>query len=237
MFLSRWRDDASWCRALAAGRRGVLVEPMSETVSIIGTGNVGAALAKNLVQQGVHVRLVGNKSDRAQALASELGTLARAVSLEGARGADFVVLAVPASAAADVMQQAGGFPGSIVLDATNPLTWSAGPVHAPPKEGSLAAHLAHRFPGARLVKTFNTFGAEFHGEPAVAGTPVDLYLAGDDAGAKERTAALARRLGFEPVDVGPLRNAQHLESLAILWIHLATVGGQGRQIAFKLLRR
>jgi predicted dinucleotide-binding enzyme len=47
----------------------------------------------------------------------------------------------------------------------------------------------------------------------------------------------ATKLGFEPVDVGPLRNARNLEALAILWVHLATVGGKGRDVAFKLLRR
>ena len=50
-------------------------------------------------------------------------------------------------------------------------------------------------------------------------------------------SALARSLGYDPVDVGPLRNAQHLESLAILWIHLATVGKRGREFAFKTLAR
>lgn len=48
---------------------------------------------------------------------------------------------------------------------------------------------------------------------------------------------LARTLGYDPVDVGPLRNAAHLESLAILWIHLATVGKRGRDFAFKAVAR
>lgn len=44
-------------------------------------------------------------------------------------------------------------------------------------------------------------------------------------------------MGFDPVDVGPLRNAAHLESPAILWIHLATVGTCGRELAFQALVR
>jgi predicted dinucleotide-binding enzyme len=101
----------------------------------------------------------------------------------------------------------------------------------------VTAQLARRFPGTRLVKAFNTFGAEFHADPKLGATSADLYLAGDDVEAKRALSDLARTLGFEPVDVGPLRNARHLESLAILWIHLATVGGKGRDVAFKLLHR
>jgi predicted dinucleotide-binding enzyme len=101
----------------------------------------------------------------------------------------------------------------------------------------MTAHLARRFPALRLVKAFNRFGAEFHDRPELPSTATDLYLAGDDAGARGAIAELARMLGFDPVDVGPLRNAAHLESLAILWIHLATVGKRGRDFAFKALDR
>ena len=76
--------------------------------------------------------------------------------------------------------------------------------------------------------------------PALADQPsieVDLYLASDDADARRSIAELARTMGFDPVDVGPLRNAAHLESMAILWIHLATIGKRGRAFAFKALVR
>ena len=127
--------------------------------------------------------------------------------------------------------------GTLVVDCTNPIKWQDGPVHAAPAEGSLTAHLAKQFPGLRLLKAFNTFGAEFHENPQLGSTSADLYFAGDSADAKKELGELARTMGFVPVDAGPLRNAAHLESLAILWIHLATVGGHGRNAAFKLLPR
>jgi hypothetical protein len=139
--------------------------------------------------------------------------------------------------AVSVLEEAGGLKGTIVVDCTNPVRWEAGPVHVPPEEGSVAAQLARRFPGARIVKAFNTFGAEFHADAKLGASAADLYLAGDDVDARRAISDLAKTLGFEPVDVGPLRNARHLESLAVLWIHLATVGGKGRQVAFKLLAR
>jgi predicted dinucleotide-binding enzyme len=208
------------------------------TVTIVGAGSVGKALATNLIRHGITVQLAAQDLEKTRATAAELGSQVRAVELAALQGNDVVFLAVPANAAAAALDQATGLAaGTIVVDCTNPLRWDNGPVHTPPPEGSMTAHLAKRFPRFRLLKAFNTFGAEFHDRPELGATAADLYLAGDDADAKQGLDELARTLGYTPVDTGPLRNAQHLESLAILWIHLATVGKRGREIAFKLLAR
>ncbi|TMQ23478.1 MAG: NADP oxidoreductase [Deltaproteobacteria bacterium] len=208
-------------------------------VTIAGAGNVGSALARNLIRHGIDVQLAASDLAKAREAADALGERARAVDLAALRdGVDALFLAVPADAAPAVLEAARALPdGTIAVDCTNPLRWDNGPVHTPPPEGSMAAHLARRFPRLRLIKAFNTFGAEFHERPELGTAAADLYLAGDDADAKHRLGELARTLGFDPVDVGPLRNAQHLESLAILWIHLATVGKRGRNFAFKTLTR
>jgi predicted dinucleotide-binding enzyme len=207
-------------------------------VTIAGAGSVGSALAQNLLRHGINVQLAASDLASAQKAAGELAG-ARAVELATLQGGvDAVFLAVPATAAPAVLETARGLPaGTIVVDCTNPLRWDEGPVHTPPPEGSMAAHLAQRFPALRLIKAFNTFGAEFHDRPELAAAAADLYLAGDDADARHSIGELARTLGYDPVDVGPLRNAAHLESLAILWIHLATVGKRGREFAFKALAR
>jgi predicted dinucleotide-binding enzyme len=207
-------------------------------VTIAGAGNVGSALARNLLRHGIDVQLAASDLGKAREAAAALGN-ARAVELSALRdGVDALFLAVPAEAAPAVLDAARGLPaGTIVVDCTNPLRWDNGPVHTPPPEGSMAAHLAKRFPALRVMKAFNTFGAEFHDQPALAAGPADLYFAGDDADARRSLGELARAIGYEPVDVGPLRNAAHLESLAILWIHLATVGKRGREFAFKTLAR
>jgi hypothetical protein len=88
-----------------------------------------------------------------------------------------------------------------------------------------------------VVKAFNTFGAEIHADPRLSAGPADVCLAGDDADAKRIVGEIATRAGFRPIDAGPVRNAALLENLAVLWIHLALVGGQGRDVAFKLLGR
>ncbi|HWO17284.1 MAG TPA: NAD(P)-binding domain-containing protein [Kofleriaceae bacterium] len=209
-----------------------------QKVTIVGTGAVGMALAKNLVRHDIDVQLAARDLAKTRERAASLGERASVVETGALRDVGVLLLAVPAAAAAAALEEAKDLaPGTIVVDCTNPLRWSEGPVHTPPAEGSITAQLAAKFPRLRLVKAFNTFGAEFHERPEVGGAAADLYVAGDDAAAKQTITELARTMGFDPVDVGPLRNAAHLESLAMLWIHLATVGGQGRQVAFKLLRR
>ncbi|MGH6959267.1 MAG: hypothetical protein ACREE7_02165, partial [Dongiaceae bacterium] len=64
-----------------------------------------------------------------------------------------------------------------------------------------------------------------------------LPVAGDDPRAKATALALARDLGFEPVDAGPLAMARYLEPFAMLWIKLALIQGLGRRFAFRLLQR
>jgi predicted dinucleotide-binding enzyme len=198
-------------------------------IAIIGAGNVGSALAGRFAAAGYPVE-VGVRSDKAD-IEQPTGTPA-----EVAGRAAVIFLAVPGTAAVAAVRDLGEVAGKVIVDCTNPLRWDDGPVWAPPAEGSNAAAIAAAAPGALVVKGFNTFGAELHANPALAAGPVDVQLAGD-AEARAEVAAIARAAGFEPIDAGPLRNAAVLENLAMLWIHLAMVGGHGRQVGFKLLGR
>ena len=213
---------------------------IKQTIAIIGIGNVGDALAVRLAKAGYAVRLgvrEGSKKDQ-DGLLGRAGPNASVDTPAGAvAAADVVVLAVPGKVAVEAATALGDLTGKVIVDTTNPVSWNAGPVLAPPAEGSNAAALAAALPGARVVKAFNTFGAEFHADPSLPGGPVDVQIASDDAAAREIVAGIVERAGFHPVDVGPLRNAALLESLAVLWIHLATVGGRGRDAAFKLVSR
>jgi len=87
------------------------------------------------------------------------------------------------------------------------------------------------------VKIFNTTGFNNMADPKYGAEAATMFYAGDDAEAKAIAAKLAGEIGFDPVDAGPLINARLLELLAMLWIYLAFVQKQGREIAFKLLRR
>lgn len=214
---------------------------MSQTskIAIIGAGNVGASLGINLSRHGYPIRFgVREGSDVKELLAKCEGRAEAASVSAAAQWADVIFLAVPANAAEEAVRSLGDVKGKVLVDCTNPVAWGGdGPRLAPTPEGSVAATLAKAFPGLRVVKGFSTFGAEFHLDPRVGDTSVDVQLASDDAEAKALVSAIATKAGFTPVDVGPLRNAALLESLAVLWIHLAMKGGQGRHVAFKLLKR
>lgn len=199
------------------------------TVAIIGTGNVGSALARTFEKAGIRTRL----GVRHPAPASP-GAPAEFSLADSAKGADAVFLCVPAAAAVEAARALGKLDGVILVDCTNPVAWSDGPVLAPPPEGSVAQALQQALPAARVVKGFNHFGAEIHADPGLPGHPSPALLAGDDAEAKEVVADIARRAGFDPVDAGPLRNAGLLEAMAVLWIHLAMKGGRGRKWTFTL---
>jgi NADPH-dependent F420 reductase len=211
---------------------------MTTKLAVIGVGNVGGNLGVTFSKAGLPVKFgLKEGSDAKDVLARAKDATAADAATAAAWG-DVVFLAVPGSVALDVAKSlAKQLEGKIVVDCNNPLTWKDGPVWNPPPEGSLAAAIAKVAPGARVVKGFNTFGAEFHGDPKHAGVAAQVFIAGDDAAAKTTLAEVAGKAGYRVVDSGPLRNAAVLENLAILWIHLAMVGGRGRNFTFVMRER
>jgi predicted dinucleotide-binding enzyme len=152
------------------------------------------------------------------------------------------MLAVPWQAVPEVLAEAGDLAGKVLIDCTNALKWDAqGPIWAVPA----AEEIARQRPAARVVKAFNTLGAEHLGRLGAAGTggkggegstKPDTFICGDDEAARQVVRSLGEEIGFGVVDAGPLRNARVLEHLAVLWIHLAMKGGLGRDIFFKVMR-
>lgn len=199
--------------------------------AVLGSGNVGQALAARLRHAGVDVRF-GVRTPE-----GPVDGIPEMPPAQAAQGADIILVAVPAAAAIEALRAAGNIDGTIVVDCTNPLAWNNGPVWSPPAGGSSTAAIAATFPAARVVKGFNHFGVEIQARPSLASGPADAFFAGDDTGAKQAVMALAARMGFAPHDAGPLRNAAVLENLAVLWIHLATVGGAGRNFSFRMDRQ
>ncbi|MGH7392192.1 MAG: NADPH-dependent F420 reductase [Candidatus Rokuibacteriota bacterium] len=208
-------------------------------IAIIGAGNVGGALGRAWAQCGHHV-VFGVRDPaggKIRTLVQAAGAGATAAGIGPAvAAADVVVLAIPWSATGDTIAAAGDLRGKILVDATNPLTPDVSGL-AIGHDTSGGEQLARRVPGARVVKAFNTIGAMHMADPTFDGDRASMFLCGDDAAAKGIVAELARALGFEPVDVGPLKQARLLEPLAMLWISMALAHGFGPNIAFKLLRK
>ena len=212
-------------------------------IAIIGAGNVGGTLGRRWAEMGHDVVFgVREPSKGAGAVKGSGGlpsTAHVAALAESVRGADVVVLATPWGAVPDALRAIGATDGALngipLFDATNPL----GPgltLDVGPKGESGAERVQALAPGARVVKVFNTTGFDNMANPDYGGAPATMFIAGDDAGAKEKASSLAAALGFEPLDCGALVRARELEHLALLWISLA-FGGMGRDIAFRLVRR
>ncbi len=207
-------------------------------IAIIGAGNVGSSLGKGWAARG-HEVVFGVRDSRdakVQEVVEATGGKARATSVKDAAAAEVVVLATPWVATQEALRAAGDVRGKIVVDATNPLK--------PDLSGLALGHttsageeVARWATGAKVVKAFNTIGAQHMASPRFGGQSASMFICGDDAGAKKTVATLAEALGFDPVDTGPLTQARLLEPLAMLWISMALLYGQGPDIAFKLLRR
>ena len=191
----------------------------AETVALIGTGNVGAALGRRFAENG-HTIVYGSRDPSAadvRELVAATGHGAVAVTqAQAAAQADIVVLAVPWSAAEGVVRALPDLSGKIVVDPTNPRVMASDGFADYPIEDSNAERIARLAPGAKVVKAFSTLGAETMLDPKVAGGPVTVPIVGDDRAAKERIAVLAREIGLEAVDVGPLRHARIIEGLHYL---------------------
>jgi 8-hydroxy-5-deazaflavin:NADPH oxidoreductase len=162
---------------------------------------------------------------------------ARAGSVvEAAQFGEVVALATPWEATEDAVRNAGGLAGKIVFDCTNPLAPQlSGLTHGHDTSGG--EQVANWAPGARVVKVFNTIGANQMENPDFNGVAATMFYCGDDGDAKAAAARLAADLGFDPVDAGRLDQARLLEPLALLWIRLAYVQKMGRDIGFRLMRK
>lgn len=203
-------------------------------IAIIGAGNVGGALGRNWTRRR-HTVTYGVRDPSAKAEALAQGGAQVALPRQAVEWSDVVVLATPWAATREVVEAIGDFGGRPLLDATNPI--GPGLTSAAGAGGSGGELVQSWAPTARVVKIFNTTGAENMAAPVYGDQPTTMFYCGDDESACGIAAKLATDLGFDAVSVGPLRNAALLESLALLWINLAKGQGANRGIAFKLLRR
>jgi predicted dinucleotide-binding enzyme len=205
-------------------------------IAVIGAGSVGGTLGHAWIERGEDVVWgLRNPGDPKYAALPKERVKAAA---EAVKRAEVVVIATPWSAAEAAIKTLGSLAGKIVIDCMNPL--GMGPDGLQLVLGfntSAGEQVASWAPGAFVFKTLNTTGAANMAKAADYPVKPVMLVAGDDAGKKLVVMELVGKLGFEPADAGPLKNARLLEPFAMLWIDQAMKRGRGREFAFALVNR
>jgi predicted dinucleotide-binding enzyme len=177
-------------------------------VGILGAGEVGRTLADGLKQHGHEVKLGHRDPQAPYAEAAKFGQVVLLCTRwEGTENA--IKLADPKNLA-----------GKVVIDVTNPLK---GGEDAPPTlaigfDDSGGEQVQRWLPKSRVVKAFNIVGSSLMVDPQVPGGPPDMFIAGNDAAAKQTVTQICRELGWPVVDIGGIEGARLLEPLAMLWV-------------------
>ena len=170
------------------------------TYSIIGSGNVGTALARQFARSDITVGIANTRGpDSIAPLAKELGAKVVPQTLQDALKADVVILAVPFRAHPTVARALPSWSGKVVVDAMN--TYGVSPEEL--KGQASTDVVAAAFPGAKVVKTLNQLPARLLAQdPSVNGGRRVMFVSSDDANAEALMATLVADLGFAPIQLG-----------------------------------
>jgi 8-hydroxy-5-deazaflavin:NADPH oxidoreductase len=207
-------------------------------ITILGAGNMGAALAKQFSRAGHKVRIAARNADKAKTVAAASPGAVVSQPGDGVADSSIVVIATGYAEAVPALQSLGSLAGKVVIDITNPLNADYSGLTIG-HDTSAAEEIAKAVPGAEVVKAFNTVFAQVLADgPAFAnGQIAPVFVASDSERAKQTVKDLVKSIGFKPVDAGPLRNARYLEPLAGLNIYLGYGAGHGTAISPAWIRK
>jgi hypothetical protein len=201
-------------------------------IAIIGTGNVGGTLATNWAKKGHSINL--GVQDISNFKGKELlkNENIQALSIKDAvANSQAVLIATPPTAIFEIIELMGNVDKKVIIDATNS-------VMKKPEPYATVYHCLADKTSAGIVKCFNTTGFENMSNPVYNGVAIDMFMAGDSEPAKSIASQLASDAGFGScIDFGKSDKVELLEKFALSWINLAVIQGQGRNMAFKIVRR
>jgi 8-hydroxy-5-deazaflavin:NADPH oxidoreductase len=182
-------------------------------VAIVGAGRIGATTGAKLARAGYFVTFTySRRPARLEELAARLPGASTDTPAAAVAGAAATLLAVPWSVVADALSQIGPLSGAVVIDATN--QFGASGVEAIPDGLSAAEFNSRRAPGARWVKAFNTYTAQFQAEAALrpVAQRAAMFYAGEDDAAKAVAAEIIQSSGFHPIDIGGWAQVRYMEA-------------------------
>lgn len=203
-------------------------------IAIIGTGNVGAALAQQLIK-AKHTVLMGAKfplSEKSIRLATKIGEDRFAAIENAVKQCEVIIITTPPDAVLQIIPQLGNLNGKTIIDATNS-------IRVKPEPYPTAYHAIKAIKKSDdVVKCFNSTGFENMLNPFYNGEGIDMFCAGNSKEAKHIAEKLSKDIGFASCyDFGGDDKVELLEKFAFSWINLAIMQGHGRDIAFKIIKR
>lgn len=201
-------------------------------IAIIGTGNVGGALATRWAKKGhtIYLGVQDTENFKGRALLENENTFVLPMK-DAVLKSEVILIATPPTAIFNIIEQMGDVLGKTIIDATNAVMKS-------PEPYKTVYHCLVDRTAAEVVKCFNTTGFENMLNPIYNGEGIDMFMAGDSEAAKSITHQLALDAGFSTCwDFGKADKVELLEKFALSWINLAIMQGHGRNMAFKVVRR
>ncbi len=216
--------------------QGVVME-----IGIIGSGTVGQHLALGFRRLGHRVTIGTRTPEKLREWMAGDGNGIRAASPAEAAGGELLVVATAWSGTEAALRSAGveRFAGKVVIDVTNPLVFNGRggpPTLALGYPQSGGGTIQKWLRGAKVVKCFNIITAGYMTDAAKATSDPDMFLAGDDAAAKETVAGIARAWGWSAHDIGGIEMSYLLEAFGMLWIVYGFQHGHWAHI-FKLMNK
>jgi len=211
-------------------------------IGIIGTGVVGQTLGTGLASKG-HMVKIGSRdpqSEKLQEWKVQAGSNASTGTLEEtAKFGNLIILATNWNGTENALEQAGpdNFAGKVVIDTTNPLSFGPnGPDLGVGFTDSAGEQVQRYIPQARVVKALNTVSAFMMLDPNALGETADMFIAGNDAGAKKEVTAFLEEFGWPVIDLGGIEESRLIEALGMVWVkYYFSVHNNGRH-ALKLIR-
>lgn len=200
-------------------------------ITVIGAGNMGSGLVKQLSKAGHRVTVTARDLDKARALAGTFPNVTAVATAQALGNSEVVFVATGFADAVAALQSLGDLSGKVVVDITNPLTADYMGLTLG-HSTSAAEEIASALPGAQVVKAFNTvFAQVLANGPELDGQRVPVFYASDSEQARQTVRVLIESMGFLSVDAGPLRNARYLEPVAGLNIYFGYGAGHGTSVA------
>jgi predicted dinucleotide-binding enzyme len=209
-------------------------------VAILGSGDVGKALAAGFLKHGHQVVIGTREGSKLGDWLAQNPKAKEASFSEAAKFGDLIVLAVKGTVASQALRAAGpaNLAGKPIIDATNPIA-DAPPVNGVLKfftnlDESLMERLQREFLDARFVKAFNSVGNPLMVNPQFKGGKPTMFICGNDDAAKRTVRSILDQFGWETADMGKAESARAIEPLCMLWLIPGFLRNEWSH-AFKLL--